>query len=274
MQEEFVDLGTGGPIRYWRGGNPRGETLLLLHGVHLSADYYAHLLPYLQDDYDLVAMDLRGHGKSFYADEPYRLPVYARDVVAFAQRIIGKPCHLLGMSLGGNVALTVAAQMPQLIRKLVVVDIAPFVNQAGLARIASAQQQLPQSFPSFAELQEFFYRAYAGVSASYIDEVLRHMWRQQADGSYVTTYDRRIWQTPIETVEADFQALAAAVDGLSLPVLVLRGANSDILTREGAQRFLALLNDGCMIEIDDTDHGLLAQQPAQCASAIAGFLAG
>lgn len=274
MNEAFIDVGTGGSLRYLEGGNPDGEPLLLLHGVHLNADFFARsICPHLASHYRLIAPDLRGHGRSLRSDEPYTLANYARDVIALHRQLIGAPCHLLGFSLGGNVALTACVAAPALARKLVVADVAPFVNRAGLERIVAAQRTLPDRFESLDSLQRYFYAAYAGVSRSYVDMVLAYMWRRDEQGGYVSTYDRRIWALPADEREAELLALAEEVPGLSLPVLLLRGGNSDILSPEGAQRFLDLLQHGRLVEIDDTDHGLLHQRPEPCAQAIHAFLA-
>lgn len=275
LEEGFIDVGTGGPLRYLRGGNPAGEKLLLLHGVHLSADYFRRsLYPHLRERYAVLALDLRGHGKSFRSDEPYTVENHARDVLAFHGRLLGEPCHVIGFSLGGNVALAACTRAPELARKLVVVDVAPFVNRAGLERILAAQRALPERFESLEALQSFFYAAYRGISKVYVDEVLQHMWRKDDRGRYVTTYDRRIWHFPPDAMQAELLALADAAEGLTLPVLLLRGGSSDILSREGAERFLARLPNGHLVEIPGADHGLLHEHPEACAQVIRSFVEG
>ncbi len=274
LEEGFIDVGTGGALRYLRGGDPDGEKLLLLHGVHLSADYFRCLYPHLRERYAVLALDLCGHGKSFRSDEPYSIANQARDVLAFHGRLIGEPCHVLGFSLGGNVALAACTRAPQIARKLVVVDVAPFVNRAGLERILAAQRALPDRFESLEALQAFFYAAYRGISKAYVDEVLQHMWRKDDRGHHVTTYDRRIWHFPPDAMQAELLALADAAASLTLPVLLLRGGSSDILSREGAERFLARLPDGHLVEIPGADHGLLHESPEACAQVILSFLEG
>ncbi len=272
MHEHFIDVGTGRRLRYLEGGKPDGPPLLMLHGVHLRADYFARsIAPHLAQDYRLIAPDLRGHGGSFFSGEPYFLRSFAADVVALHAALIHEPCRLLGLSLGGNVALQACVQAPGIARALVSVDIAPFVNREGVERLARAQSMLPESFASRSALFDFFHLAYQAVSRAYVDELLVHMWKQDEAGLYVRAYDRRVWELPLEPAVTELANLAEAARDLTLPILLLRGEQSDILTREGAARFLAMLRDGRVEEIAGVGHGLVHERPAECAAVIRSF---
>jgi pimeloyl-ACP methyl ester carboxylesterase len=272
MDEHFVDLGTGGKIRYLRGGNARGAPLVVLHGIHLAAEYVARSIAgHLADRYALFALDLRGHGKSFRADEPYTLAAYARDVIAFQEKFIGRPCHLAGLSLGGNVALRACVMAPAIADALVMVDVAPFLEKKGLERIVLAQRALPESFPTFDALREFFYVAYKAVPRTYVDELLLHMWKNDGRGHYVRAYDRRVWEVPPDFAETELSDLARSASDLSLPILVVRGAESDVLSRDGAERFVGSLKNGRLAEIGGAGHGVMHERPAECAALMANF---
>jgi len=106
---------------YWteRGA---GAPLLLLHGLGSSSRDWAAQVNHFADRYRVLRLDLRGHGRSERGDRPYSLPQFARDVAVFLRRREAAPAHVVGLSMGGMVALELAAGAPQLTRSLVVVN--------------------------------------------------------------------------------------------------------------------------------------------------------
>ncbi len=107
-------------LTYSEGGS--GVPLVLLHGLTSNKGAWRPLLPTLEADYHVYALDLRGHGKSGRApDNQYRNIDYARDVIAFMQQL-ATPVVLMGQSLGAMVAIVVAAQYAVGVRTLILLD--------------------------------------------------------------------------------------------------------------------------------------------------------
>src|SRR5688572_3546625 len=79
-------------------------------------------IPALQQQWHVYACDLRGHGQSRWARTSYRLTDYPRDTTAFIERCVGEPTVLVGFSMGALITLGVAAQCPQLIRAIVLLE--------------------------------------------------------------------------------------------------------------------------------------------------------
>lgn len=98
-----------------------GMPLLLLHGGNARWQAFASILPDLAD-WHIYAPDFRGHGKSGWVPNSYRLQDYVDDNIAFLRDVIRQPAYLFGHSLGGIVALMVAAQYPAGARAVVVGD--------------------------------------------------------------------------------------------------------------------------------------------------------
>ncbi|MEU6584206.1 alpha/beta hydrolase [Nocardia sp. NPDC046763] len=98
-----------------------GPPLVLLHGVGARWQVYSPLMVALSDHYAQYAPDLRGHGVSGRSAD-YGIGDFAYDVIDFIDSVVGEPAHLYGHSLGGWVALTVAARRPELVRSLVIAD--------------------------------------------------------------------------------------------------------------------------------------------------------
>lgn len=107
-------------LAYYEGGS--GAPLVLLHGLTSNKSAWRPLLPSLEENYQVYAFDLRGHGKSGRApDNQYRIHDYARDVIAFLKHL-GTPVVLMGQSLGGLVAIITAAQYAEGVHALVLLD--------------------------------------------------------------------------------------------------------------------------------------------------------
>jgi len=111
-------------LSYQRLGS--GPPLLILHGLFGSGRNWQSQARRLADSFDVLAIDLRNHGQSFHADE-MNYPLMAADVERLIRDLGLGACQLLGHSMGGKVAMTLALRRPELVAKLVIADIAPVV---------------------------------------------------------------------------------------------------------------------------------------------------
>lgn len=102
-----------------------GQPLLLLHGTASEWQSFLPLIPVFARNFKVYAVDLRGHGKSGWVSENYRLFDYAKDIQCFLEQHIGQPSILFGHSLGAQIAIAVNAQTPTHVHALVLGDI-PF----------------------------------------------------------------------------------------------------------------------------------------------------
>jgi pimeloyl-ACP methyl ester carboxylesterase len=120
MREHRFDIGVV-TINYAEGPSS-GPPLVVLHGGCGRWQYYQDIYPDLATRHHLYAPDFRGHGKSGRVPGSYRLQDYTEDTIAFLRRCVAGPAYLFGHSLGGMIALMVAAQSPDVVRALVVGD--------------------------------------------------------------------------------------------------------------------------------------------------------
>ena len=99
-----------------------GPPLLFVHGLGSSTrDWHEQAGPFAED-YRVLRVDLRGHGRSDRPEGPYHMATFARDVAVLLRRLDAAPAHVVGLSMGGMVALQLAADAPRLVRSLVVVN--------------------------------------------------------------------------------------------------------------------------------------------------------
>jgi pimeloyl-ACP methyl ester carboxylesterase len=102
-----------------------GDVVLLIHGLGSSSEDWELQLPALTPSYRVIAVDLRGHGRSSKPEGPYSIAMFAGDVAALIEELDIAPCHVVGLSLGAMTTLELAATRPDLVRSAVVVNAGP-----------------------------------------------------------------------------------------------------------------------------------------------------
>lgn len=120
-QERTFDTGVV-KVNYLDQGPPTGEPLVMLHGGAWRWQEYLSLIPRLSRRWHIFALDLRGNGRSTWAPGTYRLEDFADDTTAFVEQL-NAPAVLVGHSIGGVIALTVAARCPDRVKALVIEDV-------------------------------------------------------------------------------------------------------------------------------------------------------
>src|SRR5436305_1794984 len=103
-------------------GLASGPPMVLLHGLTLDKESYQVLVPHLTSDWHLYACDLRGHGRFGRVVGRYLMADYISDTIAFLRGLVAEPAIIIGHSAGGLIALGVAAEAPELVRALVLLD--------------------------------------------------------------------------------------------------------------------------------------------------------
>lgn len=133
----------------------QGPPLLLLHGLGSSRNDWLLQLPTFLPRFRVVAVDLRGHGGSPKPPGPYRLDHFSADVAQLLRRLDAPPAHVLGISLGGAVALQLALDFPELVRSLVLVNTAArFVSASWQQRLMGARRVANAYFSGMDQVAE------------------------------------------------------------------------------------------------------------------------
>jgi pimeloyl-ACP methyl ester carboxylesterase len=262
-------------FHYLEWGAPDAPPIVLLHGGHQSAHSWDLVSLYLAQRYRVLALDQRGHGDSEWPrDAEYSNHAMSLDAEAFIGALgLHRPI-VMGHSMGGRNALLLTRRDPSRLRALVAVDVGPEVSDRGREVIAG----FVQANQEFDDLEQFVsnvrkYDPYR--SQEHIERTVKYNMLQRADGKYVSKCDatpRRLGLArsggPLENITLDD---AKAFD---LPVLLVRGANSRILTPEAADRFRDALPRGTLVTVPDCGHNVHGQNTKGFIEAVEGFLAG
>lgn len=284
MPTERVELRGDGGIRLVGDvtGRPEDPPVVLLHGGGQTRHSWHTTAQFLADHgWRAYTIDLRGHGESDWApDGDYGLDAFAGDVRAVATSL-DRPPALVGASLGGMSALAAVGDSPTpLASSLVLVDVAPRIEDAGAMRIGDfMREHMEEGFASLEEAADAV-AAYNPHRRRPRDlDGLRKNLRQREDGRWVWHWDPRFISPPaggpdetrVSVVSPE--RLEAAARRLRIPVLLVRGRLSDLLSAEGARRFLDLVPHAEFIDVAEAGHMVAGDRNDVFNDGIVEFLA-
>jgi pimeloyl-ACP methyl ester carboxylesterase len=267
----------------WRGSDPE---LVLLHGGAQNAHTWDTVA--LALDRPLVAIDLPGHGHS---DGPGDRPEgqlsaagNAVDVAAAIRQLAPRARAVVGMSLGGLTTIALTAAAPELVRKVVLVDILPGTKPERSRHITDFVGG-PPSFASLDELLERTARFNPGRSRSSLRRGILHNAEQQADGTWVWRWARhrpaapapaaRTAPSETEAAAVRFDQLWDAVSAITVPVLLTRGMRPDsVLGDEQEAELRRRLPAAQVAHVAEAGHSIQGDTPLELAALIRSFVFG
>ena len=248
-----------------------GLPVVCLPGLARTSVDFVELAAALADDPDrprrVLALDYRGRGLSDHDRDPanYAIPVELGDVLAVLTARAVERAVLVGTSRGGLIAMALGAVRPAILAGVVLNDIGPVIEPQGLMRIKGYVGKLPQP-RNLADGADMLRRLFGGQFPKLGDadwlSWARKTWREH-DGRLVATYDPRLSRAlaaidpehPLPPMWEQFDALAC------IPVMVIRGANSDLLSMATLEAMKARRNDMTVLEIPDQGHAPLLAEP-------------
>jgi pimeloyl-ACP methyl ester carboxylesterase len=256
----------GQRFHFLEWGDDGAPPVLLLHGGNQSAHSWDLVSLHLSDRYHVLAVDQRGHGDSEWSrDLDYSIQARAADATAFIDdRRLGPPI-LIGHSMGGQVAMRMVLSGVD-VQCLVLVDVGPELSSKGV--------EVVQNFVShnveFDDLDVFLdnvvkYDPYR--SREHITRTVKYNMLRRADGKYISKVDHRSTTsdpaTPIRL--EDFA-------GLATPVLLIRGAESNVLDADAAARFVAAIPNGQLVTVPGAGHNVHGANTPGFLNALGPFL--
>lgn len=237
--------------------NPSGDpALLFAHGFgQTRGAWNGASMALAEAGCRCVTFDARGHGESDrLADGAYHMDQFGDDMLRLA-RAQPQPPILVGASMGGLLGMMVAGEVrPNPFRALILVDITPRWETAGVERILSFMQAHPNGFADYAEAAEQIAAYLPQRRERKSEEQLRPLLRQGADGRLRWHWDPALLAGVVHESERYQPRLQAAAARMDIPVLLLSGARSDVVSRATVDEFLKLVPHARHVELADATH--------------------
>ncbi|HYM35198.1 MAG TPA: alpha/beta hydrolase [Steroidobacteraceae bacterium] len=259
-------------LHYLDWGNANLPPVLLLHGVRLQAHTWDMSALLLRDHYHLIAVDQRGHGDSEWTSDAQfdddTFDLMLEDTQRLVEHLGWKKFILVGMSMGGITAMRYAAKFPDRLLALCIVDIAPTTMNAGVLSMEGfkIETETLSRFEDFLERSHKFmpHRPIAQLRYS-----LMHSLKQLPDGRWTWKQDHRPGAVHRKAPLID---LWNELPKITAPTLLMRGAQSNVLAADVAERAAASFLRGKLVAIDPATHNVHSDNPNAFARELHSFL--
>lgn len=276
--------GTPNPMHTWNGadglriagdswGDPDDPLVVLLHGGGQTRHAWGGTGELLgASGYCAVAFDARGHGDSDWSPEgDYSQDAFVRDLRCLLDALDATCPILIGASLGGGTSLVSVGENHVDARAVVLVDIVPNTEPAGVERIRSFMGQKPDGFASLEEVADAI-SAYQPQRRrpDTLDGLAKNV-RLGDDGVYRWHWDPGFLAYPRD-LGARRQRFSASARKLSVPTLLVRGGSSDVVSEEGVREFLDLCSHAEYVNVAQAGHMVAGDRNDIFGRATIGFL--
>jgi pimeloyl-ACP methyl ester carboxylesterase len=260
-----------------------GVPFLMLHGFGNEAHIWDDLAPVLAPHYRVLALDQRGHGDSEGDPEGrYDFESMARDVEAVCEALGIERLVVCGHSMGGRVSMRFAGRNPEKMAGLIVVDVGPELDERGVSRITQEAQREKPVFDSVDQYAALLARNYPATRARGIARMAKNELRERPDGRYELKLKwdlakLRESRTPEEAeayAREETKILWEILETVPCPTLVVRGAASDVLSPEIADRMEEVIPNGELVVIPQAAHSVMVDNPEAFEAAIVRFALG
>jgi pimeloyl-ACP methyl ester carboxylesterase len=259
-------------MAYWEWGDPSNPRVLVcVHGLTRQGRDFDTLAAAMSDRCRVVCPDVVGRGVSDRLADPmgYVVPQYVADMVTLLARLDAQQVDWVGTSMGGLIGLGVAALANSPLRRLVINDVGPRIEPAGIARIGSYVGRAAR-WATLDEAADALWSISSGFGPHTREQWLaltRPQLTHDGEGFFVPRSDPAI-ALPFKSVTPESAAqgealLWAAWDALRIPTLLLRGADSDLLSHATAQAMTERGPRARLVEFAGVGHAPMLVQPEQ-----------
>lgn len=242
----------------WNGNGAAPDeraSILMLHGGGQNRFSWKNTGQILSEQgFHVVALDSRGHGDSDYAPgADYALETLCGDVVRVIEAI-GRPVVLIGASMGGLTGILVADQAgPEKVRQLLLVDVVPRYDKTGSARIRDFMFSHMSGFDSLDDAADAVAEYLPHRSRPRNPEGLKKNLRQR-NGRWHWHWDPKLMTKPEDDPELRVEKIERAAMDLTIPILLIRGKLSDVVSVDGVNDFLEKVPTAEFVELADAGH--------------------
>lgn len=280
--EDIVWSSADGLSLYAKSYGPASAPLsvLCIHGLTRNHKDFEPMIAALPGHYRFVAVDVRGRGRSAHDPEHknYNPAIYAKDMGLLLDKLGIRRAVLIGTSMGGLISLMMMRRTPKRIAGVVLNDVGPVVEKTGIARIAGYAgkvQPVTDWQSAAAAVKTIQGQAFPDMPEERWMDFARRTYKELPNGDVVLDYDPNIARSlgKVKPGAVTNFALWRMFGGLKkAPLLVVRGAKSDILSEKTAQEMVRRHPDARLATVPRVGHAPILDEP-EAVSAISDFLA-
>lgn len=241
-----------------------GEAIIILHGLFGMLDNWQSFGKALSEEYRVLLVDQRNHGKSYHTNE-FSYPLLAQDLNIFMEDLNLPHAHIMGHSMGGKTAMTFASKYPDLVKSLIVVDIAPKQYQGGHEAIFKAILNIDiNNVASRKEVNEQLLLSIPDIGVRLF--LMKNLTRNP-EGGYK-------WKANFKALYNQYPSIMGndEYDGFMKSSLFIKGGNSDYILQEDERIIKTLFPKAELIEVQGVGHWVHAEKPAELKTIVQQFL--
>jgi len=255
-------------------GSPAAPQVIMIHGLAGQAHTFDAIATHLAQKYHVYCLDVRGRGESEWGPpDGYHMQNYLADLEAVREALSLEKFALVGTSMGGLITMNYAAAHPGRVRRAVLNDVGPEIDPAGAQRILAYVGHAPEAFKDLRAVVKYHKENYApmvaGLSDDRVAEFARWNVRKDENGLYIWKMDPAVRKFATPPAAPDPWQTFRAID---CPVLVIRGARSDVLNPAIASRMRESLANCRLVEVPGVGHAPILTEP-EAQEALDEFLA-
>jgi len=262
--------------RVYAGPNAAAPVVLCLHGLMRNSRDFEDLATHLAARYRVIVPDVRGRGLS--ARDPnfnnYQIPTYLGDLMPLFTGLGFQRVSIVGTSMGGLMAMVLAATQPRLVARIVLNDVGPELDPPGLERIrgyAGKSAPVRSWEEAVAQVRSIYGPVWPGLSDERWQRIARLSYRENAQGVPEADADPLIAERLRDPKAAAPNLWPLWGVLVKVPILAIRGAHSDLLNAATLARMQREKPDLEVLEVANRGHPPLLDEP-ECLAAIDEFL--
>jgi pimeloyl-ACP methyl ester carboxylesterase len=257
-----------------QSSNPRQkECCVLLHGVSNNAAIWSKIAEGLSLNYDVFAIDFRGHGDSDWnSDGQYHHSHFVEDVIETIQTLRLMNIHLIGHSLGARIASLALLKQPNIAKSFTIVDYNPTIAAASSEKIKTDLLNTPDTFKTLEDYTKHLSKIYIFSDHSELTRMSNNdlradqtAWRLKFDKHVV----RSLWSASRASIQPE---LWKAIDSIVVPTLIIRGKISAILNAKQAVTLNNILQNSTLVTVDRSGHSVITDNPDATLIVLLNFL--
>jgi pimeloyl-ACP methyl ester carboxylesterase len=272
FEDNWIEL-DGLKFHYTEWGPVTGPPVVMLHGLNVQCHTWDPIAQVLAGDRHVICMDMRGHGDSDWAKSGYRVHSMARDVHGLIDSLGLGPVDLVGHSAGVRVAIAVAGEKPETIRRLALSDAGPANSRSGAVAMRDFIQATTnlRGFRSEADAREFYLGFHPEWRDDFIELHVQYQLRQNWAGKLVPKADPDIqWITGSVSIP-DVDYLWRMSELLTMPTLLMVGRRSNVLDEGVVEKMLAKMPNST-VRWFETGHYVPREKPEEFTEVLSKFL--